>query len=34
MTDQELHDLVASFASERQYIQQLQANTERLQANY
>ena len=33
MTDQELHDLVASFASERQYIQQLQANTERLQAN-
>ena len=33
MTDQELHDLVASFASERQYIQQLQTNTERLQAN-
>ena len=33
MTDQELHDLVASFASERQYIQQLQANTERLQAS-
>ena len=33
MTDQELHDLVASFASERQYIQRLQANTERLQAN-
>ncbi|MEC7559646.1 MAG: hypothetical protein VYD03_00150 [Pseudomonadota bacterium] len=33
MTDQELHDLVASFASERQYIQQLQANSERLQAS-
>ncbi|MEC8754979.1 MAG: hypothetical protein VXX72_05065 [Pseudomonadota bacterium] len=32
MTDQELHELVASFACERQYIQQLQANTERLQA--